>query len=312
MIHLDPISALRRARRVIASLGGGEAARLASLARPYFKPGAAAARLARLFIRAVIACHAAFFIIMAFACLLLSRWNPPVTALMIYRGFTGGSLAKPLAFIPLRQIPKETRQMLVRLEDMHFYTHHGIDLGAIRDAYRVNKAIGYVYAGASTIPQQLARTLFLSPRKTYFRKYVEALISIEMDFFLSKDRILELYLNYIEWGSGVFGIGAASSFYYQTKPAHLTLDEQRRLAAILTNPLRYNVSTFTKSRQMAGRYQYLLDKFPDPVPESGQAAQPGQEGQPGQETGQAQPEGAAAPPQNAPGIQRDGTPAPRG
>jgi monofunctional biosynthetic peptidoglycan transglycosylase len=293
MIHLDPISALRRARRVIASLGGGEAARLASLARPYFKPGAAAARLARLFIRAVIACHAAFFIIMAFACLLLSRWNPPVTALMIYRGFTGGSLAKPLAFIPLRQIPK-------------------IDLGAIRDAYRVNKAIGYVYAGASTIPQQLARTLFLSPRKTYFRKYVEALISIEMDFFLSKDRILELYLNYIEWGSGVFGIGAASSFYYQTKPAHLTLDEQRRLAAILTNPLRYNVSTFTKSRQMAGRYQYLLDKFPDPVPESGQAAQPGQEGQPGQETGQAQPEGAAAPPQNAPGIQRDGTPAPRG
>jgi monofunctional biosynthetic peptidoglycan transglycosylase len=281
MIHLDMTYALRRAAQAITRLGGGGAARLVSLARPYFRPRALLARLARLFLRAMIVCHAALFIIMAFACLLLLRWNPPMTSLMIYRSLAGGAPAKPVSFVPLRQIPREVRQMLVRLEDMHFYTHPGIDLGAIRDAYRVNQAIGYVYAGASTIPQQLARTLFLTPRKTYLRKYVEALISIEMDLFLSKDRILELYINYIEWGNGVFGIGAASSYYYQTRTADLTLDQQRRLAAILTNPLRYNVSTFSKSRQMAGRYRYLLDKFPDPATDpTGQTGQPDGSGQP--------------------------------
>ncbi len=303
MIRLDPSEYTRRAGQAIARLLGG-ASRLISLARPFFKPGTSVGRLARLLIRALVVCHAALFIVMAFVCLLLSRWNPPVTSLMLYRSLQGGARARPLQFVPLRQIPRDERQMLVRLEDMHFYTHPGIDLGAIRDAYRVNQSIGYVYAGGSTIPQQLARTLFLWPRKTYFRKYVEALISVEMDLFLSKDRLLELYANYIEWGKGVFGIGAASSYYFQTRAADLSLDQQRRLAAILTSPLRYDVTTFTKSRQMSGRYQYLLQKFPDPapVPEASaeSSTEPAPQGQKAAQQGEApqagaQPEGGVQP-----------------
>ena len=105
---------------------------------------------------------------------------------------------------------------MIRLEDYRFYSHHGVDLGAIRDAWMINSSIGRTAVGGSTIPMQLARNLFLTPRKTYLRKYVEALIALEMSLVLPKDRILELYLNVIEWGKGIFGIGAASAYYFKT------------------------------------------------------------------------------------------------
>ncbi len=223
-------------------------------------------RLGRFFLKAFVFVHAALFAATLAACLLLSRWNPPVTSLMIYRNLTVQQKPRPLKFVPLRQLPRSTRLMFIRLEDMNFYSHPGISLGAIRDAYLINKSIGYTLYGGSTIPQQLARTLFLTPRKTYMRKYVEALIALEMDLLLKKERILELYLNYIEWGKGVYGIGAASSYYYGSKPAELSIDQFRRLAAILPNPLRFNVNTFANSHQMRERYKYLLEKFPDPPP----------------------------------------------
>jgi monofunctional biosynthetic peptidoglycan transglycosylase len=142
-----------------------------------------------------------------------------------------------------------------------------VDLGAIRDAWTINSSIGRTVVGGSTIPMQLARNLFLTPRKTYFRKYVEAIIAVEMDLILPKDRILELYLNCIEWGKGIFGIGAASAYYYKTGVGNLSLDEMRRLATIITNPLLYNVQTFHESAQMAERYAYLVSRFPDPSAE---------------------------------------------
>ena len=157
--------------------------------------------------------------------------------------------------------------MVVRLEDYRFYTHHGVDLGAISDAWMINSSIGRTAVGGSTIPMQLARNLFLTPRKTYFRKYLEAIIAVEMVTILPKDRILELYLNYIEWGKGIFGIGAASAYYFKTGVGGLGLDELRRLATIITNPLRYDVQTFHKSAQMSQRYSYLLSRFPDPTAE---------------------------------------------
>jgi hypothetical protein len=84
---------------------------------------------------------------------------------------------------------------------------------------------------------------------------------------MPKNRILELYLNCIEWGKGVYGIGAASYYYYGTSVAGLSLDELRRLVTIITNPVRFNVNTFEKSRQMRERYDYLLSRFPDPQAE---------------------------------------------
>jgi hypothetical protein len=122
---------------------------------------------------------------------------------------------------------------------------------------------------------QLARNLFLTPRKTYFRKYMEALIALEMDLVMPKDRILELYLNYIEWGKGIFGIGAASSHYYGAGVGALGLDELRRLVTIITNPLRYDVQTFYRSAQMAQRYAFLESRFPDPSAEPAGTEEPG-------------------------------------
>ena len=198
------------------------------------------------------------------ASLALLRWNPPVTALMLYRGVTAHQKTHVLRFVPLRQIPRVVRTMVIRLEDYKFYHHAGVDLGAIRDAWAINRSIKRTAVGGSTIPMQLARNLFLTPRKTYFRKYLEALIALEMDLILPKDRILELYLNCIEWGRGVFGIGAAAAYHYDSGVGNLGLDEMRRLVTIITNPLRYNVTTFEKSHQMAARYAYLLSRFPDP------------------------------------------------
>ena len=230
-------------------------------------PGRIAARVVRAAIVFVIASHALLVLLVLAASLVLLQWNPPVTALMLYRGITVHQKARPLRFVPLRQIPRVARSMVIRLEDYRFYSHHGVDLGAIRDAWMINSAIGRTAVGGSTIPMQLARNLFLTPRKTYLRKYMEAIIALEMGLILPKDRILELYLNCIEWGKGIFGIGAASAYYFKTGVGGLGLDELRRLATIITNPLRYDVLTFPKSAQMSQRYAYLLSRFPDPTAE---------------------------------------------
>jgi monofunctional glycosyltransferase len=250
----------------------------------------------------VVLGHAALAVFVLLACAVLSRANPPFTALMAYRRLTVGQRIEAHRPVALARMPRAAREMVVRLEDFNFYRHRGIDLGAIRDAYIVNRSIGYTLYGGSTIPQQLARNLFLTPRKTYFRKYMEALIAVEMDLLLSKNRILELYLNNIEWGKGIFGIGAAAAHYYGTQPARLTVDQQRRMVAILTNPLRYNVSTFLQSRQMAARYRYLVSRFADPS-EAPPAAQD-VDSPPGQETRQPDTEtpGAGQPTAPAPGT----------
>ena len=159
------------------------------------RPARVAARFVRAAIVLVAACHAVLIVFVLLASLVLLRWNPPVTALMIYRGVTVHQKSKPVRFVPLRQIPRVARSMVIRLEDYHFYSHRGVDLGAIRDAWMINSSIGRTAVGGSTIPMQLARNLFLTPRKTYLRKYIEALIAVEMGLILPKDRILELYLN---------------------------------------------------------------------------------------------------------------------
>jgi monofunctional biosynthetic peptidoglycan transglycosylase len=235
--------------------------------RDVARPARMAGKLARVLIAFVVLGHAALVFVILFASLALLKVNPTVTALMVYRGITVHQKSRPIHFVPLRQIPRVARTMVIRLEDYRFYRHGGVDLGAIRDAWQINAAIGRTAVGGSTIPMQLARNLFLTPRKTYLRKYLEAIIAVEMDLILPKDRILELYLNCIEWGKGVFGIGNASAYYYQSGVGNLGLDEIRRLVTIITNPLRYNVQTYYKSHQMAERYAYLLSRFPDPSSE---------------------------------------------
>ena len=211
---------------------------------------------------ALVGFHTGFFLVISFFCLLYSFVNPPVTTLMIYRSFVSRYPMREVRFVPLTKIPRYVQRMFVKIEDNTFYQHPGIDLKSIKEAYQINQSLGYVYYGGSTITQQLARTLFLTPNRTYLRKYLEALIAIEMDLLMSKQRILELYINYIEYGKGVYGIGAAARYHFQKKVSQLTVDEYRRLVTIVASPLKYNMANFTRRRALSERYEYLLNAFP--------------------------------------------------
>jgi monofunctional biosynthetic peptidoglycan transglycosylase len=166
--------------------------------------------------------------------------------------------------VPLSAVPRYAQLMFVRLEDNTFYEHPGVELRALREAWRANRVLGYVYRGGSTIPMQLARTLWLTQNRTYLRKYAEAWAALEMDLLLPKRRILELYLNSIEFGPGVYGIAAAARWHFGKSAAKLDRDEFRRLAVIVASPLRYDTHNFLRRRALAERYAYLVAAFPDP------------------------------------------------
>jgi monofunctional biosynthetic peptidoglycan transglycosylase len=152
--------------------------------------------------------------------------------------------------------------MVVQVEDYKFYKHGGIDVQALINAYKSNRRLGSVRYGGSTISMQLARTLYLVPKQSYLRKYLEILIALEMDLIMKKNRILELYMNYCEWGKGVYGIGAAAAHHYDRKVEDLSTDQCRRLATILASPLRYGVNDFENRKSLRRRYDLLVERFP--------------------------------------------------
>jgi len=183
--------------------------------------------------------------------------DPPLSSFMVQRKLLDHFTIRPVRFVPIKQIPVRVQRMFIRLENSTFYTDPGIDIAAIEHAYRVNEAAGKIVLGGSTITQQLVRTLFLTGNRNYLRKYVEALMSVSLNAVMTKQRQLELYLNSIEWGKGVFGIGAASLYYYGKPLSRLDLDQTIRLAVIITSPLRYSVFTFARNPGMVERYDFL-------------------------------------------------------
>lgn len=191
----------------------------------------------------------------------LRFWTPPVTSLMVYRAVFHGYRIQPIHPVAIQKLPRWVPKLFIFLEDRRFYEHRGIDLEAIKTAYQRNQALGRMAFGGSTITQQLSRTLFLTPHKNLLRKYMEAFIAVELDALVPKQRILELYLNLIEWGPGVFGIGNAARVYYKVKPEQLSIDQYCRLAAVLPNPLAFTVRTLERSQGMLQRYQSLLRVF---------------------------------------------------
>lgn len=208
-------------------------------------------------IKFVVIAHILFFFLIFISCLFLKFFNPPATSLMSYRAAVEKQKNQPVVFIPLKNIPIVTQKKVVLIEDYRFYEHKGIDIEAIKYAYNLNKRLGYKYAGGSTISQQLARNLFLTPEKSYFRKYLEVFIALEMELVLGKKRILELYINYIEFGKGIYGIGRASLFYYGKSFYKLTSNEINRLLAIIPSPRRYNPWNFANSYHLLQRYMRL-------------------------------------------------------
>lgn len=167
------------------------------------------------------------------------RWiNPPFTAFTLQEDWENlGKERYNLRqnWVPSEQLPDHLTLAVVASEDQRFYRHWGLDLQAIEEAIEENKRRGRV-RGASTITQQVAKNLFLSPAQTYLRKALEAGIAVLIEVFWPKERILEVYLNIAEFGPGVFGVGAATEFYYGKSPAALTPEQSAKMATVLPNP----------------------------------------------------------------------------
>jgi monofunctional biosynthetic peptidoglycan transglycosylase len=205
----------------------------------------------------ILQIHLWFWGIIAFLCLLYQFVNPPITTLMIQRYLIRGYDWNKRYFIPLKNIPGRTIRMIKTLEDPNFYTHWGFEWQAVKTAYQRNKRSGRIRFGASTISNQLARTLFLTTDRNYFRKYLEVQITVIMEVTMTKDRMMELYLNYIEWGKGIYGIETAARHYFGRGIRSLDNEERMRLVSILTNPIKYSPATYYRSRSATQRYNML-------------------------------------------------------
>jgi monofunctional biosynthetic peptidoglycan transglycosylase len=181
----------------------------------------------------------------------LARENPKETALMRERGEKRIQL-----WVPIGQISEPLVQAVLMGEDAGFYGHGGFDLHEIRDAFERNWEEGRTVRGASTITQQLAKNLFLSTERSYSRKIEEAILTLRLEEALSKKRILEIYLNVIEWGDGVYGAEAASRTVFGVSAANLGPAQASLLAAMIPSPIRLNPCKSPK--QLRTRQERIL------------------------------------------------------
>ena len=142
-------------------------------------------------------------------------------------------------WVPYGSISPHLKRAVVAAEDARFVEHDGFDWDGIRKAFDKNLREGEVVAGGSTISQQLAKNLLLSGERSWWRKAQEAVITVMIELLMDKRRILELYLNVIEWGDGVFGAEAAARHHYGVPASQLSAEQAARLAAIVPSPRRY-------------------------------------------------------------------------
>ncbi len=142
-------------------------------------------------------------------------------------------------WVPYNRISIHLKHAVVASEDDKFMDHTGFDWEAMQKAYERNAREGEIVAGASTIPQQLAKNLFLSGSRTWWRKAQEAVITAMLETVLTKRRILEIYLNVVEWGDGVYGAQAAAQYHFGVTAATLTPAQAARLAVMLPSPRSY-------------------------------------------------------------------------
>jgi monofunctional biosynthetic peptidoglycan transglycosylase len=187
----------------------------------------------------------------------LKTQNPRETSLMTYResqyASEGVRITKRQRWVPLSRISPHLIRAVLISEDDKFYDHEGFDWEGIREAIEKNWHQRRIVMGGSTITQQLAKNLYLKPTRNPIRKIQEAWIANQLEKMLSKRRILELYLNVIEWGRGVYGVEAASQTYFNKPASDLSMSQAVRLASILPNPIRFSPLTDSSKRMMKKR-----------------------------------------------------------
>lgn len=162
-------------------------------------------------------------------------------------------------YISLDSISPHLKRAVLAAEDDGFYTHPGIDLDAIIQASEYNRAHGEFKRGASTLTQQVAKNLFLNSERSFERKFKELGYALLMEHYLGKDRILELYLNYAQWGKNIFGCEAASRYYFKKSSSQLNRSEAARLAAVLAMPSK--LTPFHKTNFMGKRLGVIANNL---------------------------------------------------
>jgi monofunctional biosynthetic peptidoglycan transglycosylase len=173
------------------------------------------------------------------------KWTPPTETRFMHIRLNELRQKKPDAqiqheWVPYDKISPNLKRAIVAAEDARFIEHEGFDWEGIQTAMKKNTKKGRFVAGGSTISQQLAKNLFLSPARSIWRKGQEAIITLMIEACWDKARILTVYLNVIEWGNGVFGAQAASRHYFRTTADRLSIHQAARLAAMVPNPRYYD------------------------------------------------------------------------
>lgn len=203
-------------------------------------------RAAPAIFKLVLSCYA-FWI----GSLVLLRWvTPPTTGVHMQRRveswFRKGPYEKRFTPVPLAKVSPHLRHAVVAGEDTRFYEHWGLDPGAMADAARDATGARKRLRGASTLTQQLIKNLFFTTHGNPMRKVVEWTLAPVADLILGKERILELYLNLIEWGPGVYGAEAAARYHYRAPASTLSRDQSARLAACVPAPRRRRPATMNQ------------------------------------------------------------------
>jgi len=193
----------------------------------------------------------------------LKNTNPGETAFMRAAREASEADGKPLRkvqrWVPLNRISRDAVNAVIVAEDGTFWSHGGFDWFEFRESIERNVKEGRAARGASTITQQLVKNLYLSSSKNPLRKLKEWVLTWYVEQKLSKSRILELYLNVIEWGKGIYGIEAASQQYFGKSASTLSREEAARLAAVIPNPRRYRVDKET--RYLERRSQLIMSRM---------------------------------------------------
>jgi len=219
--------------------------------------------------RVLLALPAAAFAVLAYAYLTLpdvrplKTSNPPTTAFMDLRDrearANGKVPRRVFRWVSYSRISSDLKRAVLVAEDDAFWQHEGVDFEQLQESIETDWARGRFARGGSTITQQLAKNLYLSPSKNPLRKLRELVIARRLEAELKKSRILELYLNVIEWGDGVYGVESASRLYFQKSAAELGPSEAALLAAAIANPRNFNPAR--PSSRLLRRQQLILRRM---------------------------------------------------
>jgi monofunctional biosynthetic peptidoglycan transglycosylase len=204
-----------------------------------------------------------WFFILSIGSAIIFRWVPvPVTPLMLKRCIQQKADGKPMKlkkdWVSLDEIAPHLQLAVVCSEDQNFLMHFGFDFKALKKAM-VNNDKGKKLRGGSTISQQTAKNVFLWNGRNYVRKAFEAYFTLLIEIFWSKERIMEVYLNIVELGDGIYGAEAAAQYYFKKPAAKLTREESAILASLLPSPVRYG--KVINGNYMQGRKLWVLQQM---------------------------------------------------